>query len=150
MFSLSFWVLILAIFAILGKGTARKKGKGKQRALELATEHINALTNCDVEKLVDLRDPDDFVLYLPIEDPRNVNLEAAEQGWNDYCGALAGTTWEIEYDRELKDGVIIGWKISGPLIEPYVGHDVFFAKRNKIVAQVTTFRFADLVFVSGP
>lgn len=49
------------------------------------------------------------------------------------------------------DAVIVGWNITNPtVIEPYVGRDVFFSNQGKITAQVATFEFTDLVFVTTP
>jgi hypothetical protein len=52
----------------------------------------------------------------------------------------------MQYSNEFEDGVVIGWQITGPAIEPYVGHDVFFTDDCKIAAQVTSFDFAELTF----
>ncbi|KAL7579352.1 hypothetical protein ACA910_014027 [Epithemia clementina (nom. ined.)] len=139
--------LILAIFV-----TCNEMFVNAGKALEVATAHLTALTNCNVTALVALQNPNDFVLYLPIASPRTANLSKAAAGWNEYCAGLGGTVWTIDYSREdeLSKAVIIGWTITNPgVIAPYVGHDVFFIKRDLIVAQVTTFDFTELQPAGG-
>ena len=149
---------IIAILTLIVSFTALPLAWGKKRhhnddnaqgnALGLALEHLAALSACDVDAMVALRSPD-FTLYLPIKFLRNVGLADAQEGWNQYCAALAGTTWEAQYSNDFEDGVVIGSQITGPAIEPYVGHDLFFTKGNKFAAQVTTFDFVELTFLSS-
>lgn len=143
----SLFLLCLSLF-VQGGVCKKKKQRYANNAADLAMDHLAALTACDVDAMVDLR-CSDFTLYLPIAEPRNVGLVDAEQGWIQYCNTLAGTTWEVQYLNDFGDSVVVGWQITGPLIEPYVGHDVFFSKGDKIAAQVTTFDFAELTFVTN-
>lgn len=144
-----FLTIVATVSARGGKGKGKgKKGEEEGQAARLGMEHLDALTACDVDALVALRSPSEFVLYLPAG-LGTVNLVEAEAGWNDYCAGLAGTNWEILYTRDFGESVVIGWKITNPgLIEEYTGHDAFFSDGDELVGQVTTFDFAELVFVA--
>ena len=105
-------------------------------------EHIAALNNCDVDRLL--------ALY-----PREMLFIQAEKTWGGreevyeffkgYCkpyseGGFAGGTYNIEDSKTFGDTVTVRWKMEADyLSEPYYGAVTYVTHGGLIYVQTTTF-----------
>lgn len=114
-------------------------------------KHIEVLNNCDWVGLM-AQYPNDVEIHLP----DGVVVKGREEVGDLFAGfvlpqeegGLCGLTF-TEESRQVVDGVVnVQWVATAPfLAEPYRGSDAYVTKDGLMVAQVTTFNGADLVFV---
>ncbi len=117
---------------------------------EVYNEHILALNACDWERLM-AQYPDEIEIHLPDgvvvagrEDVGDL-FAGFVQSFED--GGLCGMTFVEENRFTVGTTLNVQWVADAPfLARPYRGSDAYVTEDGLMVAQVTTFNGADLVF----
>lgn len=108
--------------------------------MQVTEEHIEALNDCNINRLVQLR-TEDFKMYLP----RGEVVDGKENA------AIAFTNWCKPYPKGIRgfelviqDAFLVGntynvrWVLRSPFFEDYPGADAYVTRGFKMAAIVTT------------
>jgi hypothetical protein len=145
-------ILILGLTAILAvattTGAVAKTDLVRQPTPEaVVAEHIDALNDCDVDRLM-AQYPESIRILLPggVTVAGRDDVRALFEGFcQPFPAGLAGLQF-----TELSSGTVhktlnVQWKAEACfLAEPYLGADAYETWAGLMVAQVTTFDGADL------
>jgi ketosteroid isomerase-like protein len=141
---------ILAVPIAVAGDRALPEMKRQPTAQAVVDEHIDALNNCDWERLM-AQYPDDVQFMLP--NGAWVDGRAAIGDLFDgFCkergeGGFRGATFIAEKINAIGDTVNVSWRVEADwLAEPYKGADAYVTKDGLMQAQVTTFDPADMSF----
>lgn len=117
----------------------------------VVAEHLDALNNCSVDRLM-AQYPEEIVILLPggVTVEGRTDVRALFEG---FClpyeeGGLNGLTFAEIQSWKVGKTINTQWVATAPfLAEPYFGADAYETHAGLMVAQVTTFDGAELVFV---
>ena len=156
-------ILVLGVAAVAyaaGPGLVRQPG-----AQAVTAEHIDALNNCDVNRLM-AQYPESVHIILPDGGKAIGRVEVLDLFtgfcsqpdlyWNDETGSWAnagglnGLTFTENEQWTVGKTVNMEWTADACfLASPYVGADAYETHANLMAAQVTTFDGSKLVFNDG-
>ena len=113
----------------------------------VVAEHIDALNNCDVDRLM-AQYPEDVQILLPggITVEGRADVRALFEGFcQPFPAGLAGLTFTELSSAKVHKTVNTQWKAEACfLAEPYLGADAYETWAGLMAAQVTTFDGAEL------
>ena len=113
----------------------------------VAAEHVAALNECDVDRLM-AQYPKTVVILLP----GGVTVEGRTDVralFESFCAGLNGLHFEAIKTWTVGKTVNIQWVATAPfLAAPYYGADAYETHAGLLEAQVTTFDAAQLQFVA--
>jgi hypothetical protein len=149
-------VVLALMLSVAAAASAAPPGKtfDRQPTPEAVTaEHIDALNNCDVDRLM-AQYPESIHIILP----GGVTVEGRDAVldlFNGFClpfedGGLAGLQFtEVDHWKVHKT-INMQWVATADfLCEPYYGADAYETWAGLMAAQVTTFDGAELVTVDA-
>ncbi|PXF41497.1 hypothetical protein BWQ96_08779 [Gracilariopsis chorda] len=120
----------------------------KPLPIQVTEEHIEALNDCNVKRLVQLR-TDDFIFYFPRGDVSKGRAGALTTFTNlckPFPEGFRGLKLTIKEAFLVGNTYNVRWVISAPFFEDYHGADAYVTRGFKMAAQVTTFDSEELNF----
>lgn len=150
--------IVIALVAIVVSGVAVVASAGhgpppfdRQPSPEaVVAEHIDALNNCDVDRLM-AQYPETVAILLPggVTSAGRTEVRALFEGFClPYPAGLNGLQFTEVESWTVGKTVNVQWVANAPfLAEPYYGADAYVTKNGLMGAQVTTFDGAELQFV---
>jgi SnoaL-like protein len=116
----------------------------------VVAEHIDALNNCDVDRLM-AQYPETVVILLPggVTSEGRTAVRALFEGFClPYPAGLKGLQFTEVKSWTVGKTVNVQWVANAPFLAvPYYGADAYVTKDGLMGAQVTTFDGAELQFV---
>jgi hypothetical protein len=149
--------IVIALVVIVGLGVAvvASAGEGppglkRQPSPEaVVAEHIDALNNCDLDRLM-AQYPETVVILLPggVTVEGRTEVRALFEGFClPYPAGLRGLQFTEVKSWKVGKTVNVQWVANAPfLAEPYYGADAYVTRKGLMGAQVTTFDGAELKF----
>jgi hypothetical protein len=143
-------VLMLSV-AVVASAAPGKMFDRQPTPEGVVAEHIDALNNCDVDRLM-AQYPESIHIILP----GGVTVEgraAVLDLFNGFClpfeeGGLNGLQFTEVDSWKVHKTINMQWEANADfLCEPYLGADAYETWSGLMAAQVTTFDGAELVFV---
>lgn len=120
----------------------------KPLPVQVTEEHIEALNECNVKRLVQLR-THDFVFYFPrgeVSKGRAGALTTFTNLCKPFPEGFRGLKLTIKETFLVGNTYNVLWVISAPFFEDYHGADAYVTRGFKMAAQVTTFDSQELNF----
>jgi hypothetical protein len=144
---LALGVITVALIAITSVAVARTELVRQPTPEAVTAEHIDALNNCDVDRLM-AQYPDRVQILLP----GGVTVEGRDDVralFEGFClpfpDGLAGLQFTELSSGKVHKTLNVQWKAEACfLAEPYLGADAYETWAGLMAAQVTTFDGADL------
>jgi hypothetical protein len=153
-------VVVLLLLSVAAVAVAKTDLVKQPKPEQVVAEHIDALNNCDVDRLM-AQYPETIHILLP----DGVTVEGRE----DVLALFEGFCQPYNWDGETNIGGLNGlqfteqdsWKVHKTLnvqwvatadflCEPYYGADAYETWSGLMAAQVTTFDGSKLLFVDDP
>lgn len=149
-------VMTVTALLILGYAFTAEANHGHKKLVRqpspalVVSEHLDALNNCDVERLM-AQYPRTIAILLP----GGVTVEGradVRDLFEGFClpvteGGLRGIQFTVIQNWKVGKTINTQWIADACfLLEPYYGADAYVTRRGLMGAQVTTFDGADLVF----
>ena len=155
-------VVVMAVLAIAAVAVAKTNFVKQPTPAAVTYEHIDALNNCDVDRLM-AQYPESIEILLPggATVAGRVAVQELFEGfclpyeWSDAegtnVGGLNGLTFTEVSQGTVHKTVNMQWSADADfLCDPYLGADAYETWSGLMAAQVTTFNGADLVFIDDP
>ncbi len=123
--------------------------KKQPTAEKVLSEHLDALNQCDWNRLV-AQYPEDAEIHLP----DGVMLKGRQKIgdlFNGFCkdrpNGLRGLKFTVQTSFKVGNTFNVMWKADAPfLAEPYIGSDAYVTRNGMMAAMVTTFDGSKLKF----
>ncbi|KAI0556961.1 hypothetical protein FGB62_365g06 [Gracilaria domingensis] len=143
----------MLVFSAVMKATLAKTYCTDETPLPVLVvdEHLGALNDCDVKRLVRLR-TDDFKFYLArgeFVEGRKGARELFSSICKPFPEGLRGIKFTVKDTFLVSSTLNVRWVASAPFMEDYHGADAYVTRGFKMAAQVTTFDSQELNFTDS-
>ncbi len=144
-------VAVIMSMAVMASANTHKKLERQPTPYAVTYEHIDALNNCDVDRLMAQYPPSVHIVL-----PGGVTVEgreAVQELFEGFClpfeeGGLNGLQFTEVDSWKVHKTINMQWVADADfLCEPYYGADAYESWAGLMAAQVTTFDGAELVTV---
>jgi hypothetical protein len=141
-------VVVLLLLSVAAVAVAKTDLVRQPKPEQVVAEHIDALNNCDVDRLM-AQYPDTIHIILPggvTVEGRDAVLDLFEGFCMPYPDGLNGLQFTEVESWKVHKTLNVQWSADACfLAEPYLGADAYETWSGLMAAQVTTFDGAELV-----
>ena len=141
-------VVVMALMAVAGVAIAKTDLVRQPKPELVVAEHIDALNNCDVDRLM-AQYPETIEILLPggVTVAGRDDVRALFEGFClPYPAGLNGLTFTEVSSGTVHKTLNVQWSADACFLdEPYLGADAYETWSGLMAAQVTTFDGAELV-----